>query len=259
MHKFLFTLSLLFATISMVGQGVYNSNKDIYIGVAGAVNLKAIANQNNYGYNELDYAFAPGFHGGFVIGLDVSNRYGFQVEVNFSNMGQSYQDVISGNDNKKSVDLSYYNIPILYRKIMGQNDVYSQYDGTVENFYWVAGIQFGFLSSAEIEWQINDQTTDFLSFINQHGRNPHIDAIRAQGAPSDDREFFNSTDIDAIFGLGWQKYFTKYLQFTAEFRGGIGIVDMNKKEWRYENRNGIYQASRNAFGGLRIGIAYVIK
>jgi hypothetical protein len=34
---------------------------------------------------------------------------------------------------------------------------------------------------------------------------------------------------------------------------------MNRKEWRFENRDGIYQASRNAFGGLRVGIGVILN
>lgn len=230
-----------------------------YIGVGGAINIKAIANQNNYGYNELDYSFAPGYFGGFMIGVDISNRHAYQIEFNFANAGQNYKDMISGNDNEKKVDLSYLQIPILYKRYMGKNAGVPNFEGKWESFYWLGGIQLGFLSSAEVEWQTNGQETDFLSFINQHGRNPHIQSITQMGAPEDDKEFFQSFDLGVVLGLGYHRFLAKNLFFTAELRGGLGVIDMNASEWRYENRDGIYQASRNAFGGIKLGLGVVLK
>jgi hypothetical protein len=259
MKSFYLCLIFIASSFMLSAQIGIQKKKSPYIGVAGALNLKVIANQNNYGYNELDYAFAPGYYGGFVFGVDVGNRFALQIEFNFANAGQSYKDVISGNENEKEVDLSYFQIPILYKRFMGQNDIYSEFDGLLENFYWLGGIQLGFLNSADVTWTTNGQEADFLSFINQHGRNPHISALQQMGAPEDDKEYFQSLDISAIFGLGYQKYLTKQLFLNVELRGGIGILDMNRKEWRFENRDGIYQASRNAFGGLRVGIGVVLN
>lgn len=254
-------LCLLFVASSFFVNAQVGSLKERtpYVGFGGALNLKVIANQNNYGYNELDYAFAPGYFAGLMVGMDFSNRYAIQVEFNLANAGQSYKDVISGNENEKTVDLSYFQIPVLYKRFMGENNAYSDFGGLPENFYWLAGLQLGFLRSAEIEWKTNGQETDFLSFINQHGRNPHIAALQQLGEPTDDKEFFQSLDISAIFGLGYQKYLADGLFLNVELRGGIGILDMNKKDWRFENRQGVYQASRNAFGGLKVGIGILMK
>ena len=67
-------------------------------------------------------------------------------------------------------------------------------------------------------------------------------------------------DIQGFLGIGIQSYLSESLFLTFELRGGGSITDINSDEWQLDGykdgKRQDYEASRNVYGGLRIGLNY---
>jgi hypothetical protein len=91
------------------------------------------------------------------------------------------------------------------------------------------------------------------------GGNPNQALLEELGSPESDAEFFIKWGGTFIGAGGCKLYFSPNMYLSAELRGGIGITDMNARQWRLPNNDGIYGASRNAFLGLHVGVHIHIR
>jgi len=229
----------------------------LYFGIKGGVHLKIIANQNNYGQVEMAYKAAAGLAAGAFLQYNLNSGSSILAEGVYQQQGQKYSDTFKKMSIDKTVSLNYLAIPVIYRHMLGPNS--GAYEAaanfTKPKWYVEGGIQPAILLSAEATWSINNQPTDFLSFITEGG-NPNQDQIEMNGMPESTADLFQNFDVVAVVGAGFQQELQNNIRWYAELRGGVGLLDINAEEWRLPNKEGIYQASRNAFVGIQVGLAF---
>ncbi len=224
------------------------------IGVKADLQSAGIANQNNFGQNEMDYGINIGFGGGAVVTYQLNPKYALLLEATYQTAGQNYDDTFKGKRFMKDVEYGLISVPIALRYQLTEPVGYSGV-GTESKPIWylLAGLQFDKFLSPEIDWNIDGVETEFLEFVLEGG-NPNQSIIESLGQPSSDEEFFTTWDLAFVAAGGFQLYMTPALHFTIEVRGGLGVTDINAEPWRLNNNHGTYGASRNSFLGLHAGI-----
>ena len=58
--------------------------------------------------------------------------------------------------------------------------------------------------------------------------------------------------------LGARIFVMDELYIDATLFGAYGLKDINAADWRIENNDGEYNGSHNAYGGIKVGVAYVL-
>lgn len=241
-------------TISLTTAQLYEHH--VNVGVKGALQTMGIANQNNYGQKEMEYKVPVGLAIGVHAEYTLTDKASLLVEGCLQQQGQTYDDTFNGKHFYKKVQMRYLTFPVMYRHAIGKEGFGYQAVGTFWNPNWFAagGLQFGTLLSAEIDWELNGQQTDFLTFVTDEG-NPNEMALAENGVPEDDSDFFRKFDVVFVAAIGFHNSISERVALTAELRGGIGLTDINTPEWQLPNRQGEYGASRTTFLGLHIGVA----
>jgi hypothetical protein len=245
MKKIVFSF-LFVATFTMV-----SAQADFQIGLGAGLVGKVIANQNNYGQRELDYVNNFGASFGLQAEVILGERHGILGGIFLQDAGQHYESTISGLRFNKQVDLKYLQIPLLYRYHFGDED------GV--RFFIGAGPYFGFLSSAEMNHQLNNADVSFFQLITADFSNANALAIATQvnanGEP-DYESMYQSLDLGLIFNFGVKIPLGDILQLAPQFRIGGSLTDINSDAWRYNNNKGEYELSRNAFGVFMMAVNY---
>ncbi|MCH8331127.1 MAG: PorT family protein [Bacteroidetes bacterium] len=217
--------------------------KGIHIGTVTGYNNTWIINQNTYGEfergYELDYNYST--HGasyGIRVGYDFSTNFGLEAAWIFnSDKGQSYKGVIWGDHLRKTVRLSYTEIPVVVKyklsRMMG-------YYPSVTNLSF--GLQYGYLKKAEISiLEDMEQTDDYDQTVNPIER-------------------FKRHELSLVLGFEKDYYLTKQLFFSIGIRGSIGLNDINSPEWKIPAKlDDLSNKSYNFVVGAIAGINYLIK
>ena len=207
----------------------YYKLKGLYVGLIGSVNTVWILNQNTYGQwgkYELAYKVKLGYSYGGLIGYDIGNRFGIQLEYHYrSQQGQDYQDRIKRKNYTRLVNLQYENIPLIFKV---------KIPTISKEFDRPASVNFIFGAQYSI-----------LKYANQKVNNQEIEIS----------ERFNRSDLALIIGLEYNAYITNRLFFSAGLRGTFGVMDINAKDW--ENANGT-KSSTNSAVGVNVGLNYKI-
>lgn len=224
-----------------------------YFGLKFDLQAAGVANQNNYGQNEMDYTFNPGIGAGVALMYDLNLQNSFQLEISFQSGGQSYDDRFKGRHFKKDVHYSLLSVPLLYKHRVTKIPGGYTGVGIKPIWYILGGLQLDRILSPEIDWYIDDAEVEFIAFTLEGG-NPNEAQIQNMGAPSSDEELFTQWDGMLITGGGLELHLSEQTYISLELRGGIGLTDINDESWRLKNNKGIYQASRLAFLGLHVGI-----
>ena len=247
-------LLLLLSFAAMIGTA--NAQKGVidvtgmHIGLQGGFNSVWILNQNNYGFQELEYARTFGFSTGLALGYNFKNNMGVQVDINYATMGQDYFDIskdfsnidVNG-DNKaekietyRYVNLSYVQIPIQFRyqSVRTKKQIIS--------FHAMAGPSLGFLSSADMYYE--------------------ADTAQSPGPECADA-YFAGFDLGFNLAIGADIYVTEQLYITPAAKFYYGLTDINSAPTRERRKDmdvpAYTGASKNAFGGLSVGIHYLLS
>lgn len=261
---------LVMAIIAMAGMA--QAQQGLHFGFHGQMNSIWIINQNNYEYSQMDYEYKYGKLGGISLGYNWEDNFGWQVEFNYSQMGQDYSDIIKDfgpiSDSTKPdlrtkvltyryVDLTYLQVPILFKYMEGDSKDAIKYQ-------MLGGLQVGYLMGAEQQYTADllDLDPDDQQPVEQGGFNAPYDAVPdfSGNASADGTEFFTKLDIGALVSVGADIYVNDKLYFTPSFRGYFGLFDINAKETRElrpaqgENR---YLPSHNAYVGFHLGISFM--
>jgi hypothetical protein len=226
----------------------------VSIGVKIDGQITGIANQNNYGQNEMDYNATLGYGGGVVLTYHRTPKVSILGEVTFQVGGQKYEDHFKGSTFRKEVRYNQISIPIEYKRLISKT--VAGYGGVGTElkpiWYLMGGLQVDKILSPEVDWYLNGSETEFLPFVLEGG-NPNQEAIETMGAPDSDQDLFTGWDLMFIGAAGFQIHTTPQVSISLELRGGIGLTDLNASAWQLENHRGIYGASRNMFFGLHAG------
>ena len=233
------SILLMFAFCLVVTSAI--SQKQLYFG-AGFSGLSTwITNQNNYGLPEMDYKMTFGMAGNASIGYDFTKNIGLKLEIGYSKLGQSYKDNINDTAYVRDVKLYYLQIPLLFKYKTG---------GEVARFYFLIGPQFGFLMNAKQSYLKNgdpDENTIKDLVNNTHKISEETITSR-----------YTSYDIFARLDLGVDITLVKNLVLNAGLTFNYGLTDINATDWRIKDSSGNYSASHNIFGGMNVGLCYVL-
>jgi hypothetical protein len=243
---------LLFSSNKGLSQLQYKTGQ-LYISPVINVGAPAIINQNNFGFSEMAYKIKVGGQAGFLFGYDNYLKKSFRFGVLYGQLGQSYSDILLGLPHKKTITLSYINIPIVYKYVFGDT---KRFDFKIVYKYIFGGLQLGYLLDAGIKWERDGIEIGFWDFVSYQGINPNLDEIMKIGIPENDKEFFSPIDLSMVAGFGMQYFVGQNWSFFGELTGNIGLRDINSPTWRFRNNKSAYSSSLNFFGGIGIGINY---
>jgi hypothetical protein len=224
MKKIFIISSIIFTSIFGA-----NAQKGFHAGLEGEFNAIFIMNQETYGETELHYAATTGGAGGVVLGYNFDKHFGLQIEGLYAKQGQNYDlQVVNSPTIYRSVDLVYIHYPFFIKYNGG-----AQY---ATRFYIMAGPEYSILNKASI------------SYDNGSGKST-MDAMNR----------FEKSSWEAAFELGSDFTIYKGLYASTGIRLNYGLTDINAPDYRMPDRNGIYKASTNVWGGVNIGLHYVFN
>jgi len=260
------TLKLILGSILLalplvgIGQVTSPNRPAIAIGLKLSAQAAGIANQNNYGQNEMDYQANYSYGGGVTAAWHYSRKNSLFLEASIQQGGQEYEDNFKHSAFKKVVRYNLLSFPVALRHVLSKAG--SGYGGVGSEvkplWYLVGGVQINHLLSPEVDWYVNQIEVDFFEFVLEGG-NPNQAILEAMGAPASDEELYVKWDILFIAGGGFRIHPNSVMSVSLEVRGGIGLTDINTKDWRLENNRGVYGASRNTFLGLHAGVHFLLS
>lgn len=225
------------------------AQKGLHLGANFNYVSSSIVNQNVWGLgHEYDYemSYNPGF--GLDVGYHFNDKIGVYTGFWSSTLGQSYTDEYEaiGSESMSSwereLKFKYNVIPLMLRFTKSERKV---------NFIGGFGVSFAFMSEAEQTWTQDGKT------YNPELVNP-ITEKKFMLGQEDVTDRYVKSDIFINLELGARIFVMDHLYVDASFYGGYGLKDINDENWQMENNDGEYKASHNAFGGIKIGVAYVL-
>lgn len=231
----------------------------ILLGVKGNLQAAGIANQNNYGQNEMDYGLHAGIGLGLVATYVIKPRIALLTEVSYQTSGQKYDDRFKGRHFQKDISFSLISMPLLFRYQVSSGPAGYGGVGTESKPLWyvLGGLQVNRMLSPSAKYRLDGTETDFLSFVLEGG-NRNQGVIEAMGPPDTTSDLYTGWDVMFAAGGGFLLSITPAMYLTTEIRGGIGLTDMNAEPWRLPNNANIYEASRHSYLGLHAGIHVLI-
>jgi hypothetical protein len=184
------------------------------------------------------------------------------------------------------VQMNYVQIPILYRFVLKPKKDKRFYDD-VPAFFVNFGPYIGTLLSSNISYELKDErngrkctdcTPDDMKRILVANPNrvydpndPYLlnptDRVQSGNyiypnfhnrAPATWDKNFNNFDFGLTMGLGLRHYLSPQFMISGEVRLLMGLVDINPSSLDIQNIKGVYEPSRNFFGGVRVAAAYRI-
>lgn len=224
------------------------AQKGLNIGLNGQYTTISIVNQNAWGNDrEYDYAVTTGFAYGFDIGYNFTNEVGIYTGYGMMTLGQDYTDSYrpDGTDVKsdweRTLRMQYNVIPIMFKFTGDENRV---------NFIGGFGMLYAMMKSAEQTW--TKDGNPYTEFIEMP------DDASYELTATDVTDRFEKTDIIVNLELGARIFVLNDLYVDATFNFGYGLKDINASDWQMNNNGGEYNASHNAYGGFKIGVAYIL-
>ncbi|MCD4747371.1 MAG: PorT family protein [Bacteroidales bacterium] len=233
----LLIVSSLFFTTNAFAQ----KSKQLNIGLGGAFTNTWIVHQNFYGEPEVDYAPKFSYGAIFSLGYDFTEQIALRIEAGYSAQGQKYDGKQNSQSVKRDIKLNYLNIPLFFKYSFGTG---------LTKFRFMAGPQLSILLSAEQDYTRDGQVTGKMM--------PDVNNINFQTDATDIKNRFESTDFGFALDIGADIYLSKEFYINAGLRGNYGFSDINAPDYRIENIDGVYEPSHNLFGGIYVGINYLI-
>ena len=219
-----------------------------------------ILNQNNYGYSELKNSLTWGGQFGVMVGWDSFLKHTIKTGLIVSKWGQHYDDVLTGKQVAKNVDLYYVQIPFTYKYVFGSK---RGFDHEVFSPYVFGSVRVGYPFSANVKFFRENEggemtEEDLVTFVTEGNWNINGDEIITMGNPSKDRFLFSWLDINLEAGGGYQFFITRLISLFAEVHVVSSILDTNAGEWRFRNENNKYKGSYNLYTGIKIGANFYL-
>jgi len=205
-----------------------------------AINGTFIVHQQIYGLSRLmPYSPTIKFAAGFIAGYNFDPSEGVVFGFGYCGAGQNYHDNLDGETFTKSVKMSYFQIPVMFKYI---------FNSETTQPYIMGGIQLGFLTSSSV-------------VVNDSIRYPN--ALPYNQGSTSSTKFFQSTDLGFRFELGDDFMISNHIFFNAGVNVYIGLPDINNPDLRHEfifrGNDYPYKKSSNLIVGIQAGIHYIIK
>lgn len=231
-----FLLSLLISTTSYAQKG-------LSLGVSGAAISTSIINQNTWGNgHEYDYESTFSSFYGFDIGYNFTDNVGIYTGYSFFNLGQKYSDNYDGVNWKRELTFKYNVIPIMFKYTSSQSRV---------NFLGGIGILYAMMNSADQTWTYDGEPYEETG-ITLVSKKPFD-----LGA-SDVTDRFAKNDIILNLEIGARITLIDNLFLDAMLNFSYGLTDINEADYQFIDKDGNYNPSHNIFGGVKVGVLYVL-
>lgn len=243
---------LLFGLIGLftaTSYGQVTSISSINVGAGGSAGFSFIAAQNNYGNSEMDYRITPGYTAGVFANINWYDNIGLQIGGQYAILGQDYADVHDNNTEVRlNLTLTYLQIPILFKYT--NTTFSSSYNGP--NLYVLGGPQFS-LTQNVYQHYFRDGVR--VPFAEAHQFNPILDELPEY---VDDADLFRTIEFGIIGAIGLEFPLSNGLYIFSEIRTYMGLTDINHRDWRFPDGDGVYKASRHYYTGLKLGVSMEI-
>lgn len=236
------------------------------VGLNFGFNSVWIVNQNNYGYQELEYSRTFGINGGLGFGYNFEDTYGARIEINFVQMGQNYFDVAKDFgppdtvENKQTkvdtyryISLNYLQIPLMFRYQTKRDKKHNE----LISFHFMGGPVLAFLMSADQYYEADTAHDKNLVILdNDTIPGGQIPAFAATNFVEEDKEYFSGFELGFQINVGVDIYLTKQLYVAPAVKVYYGLTDLNSAPTRdIPDYKG---ASHNFTGGINVGVFYNI-
>lgn len=232
----LFVLSLLAPTAF--------AQKGLHLGLNGMGTTPFITNTNMWGAGsdyDIDVTFSSSF--GIDVGYNFTDNLGLYSGIWFMNLGQNYSDFDDGSNYNREIKLKYNMIPIMFKFTGSESRV---------NFIGGIGILYAMLGSADQVW-LEDENSISYPVMREDMNGDEFNVVA-----TDVTDRFEKNDIILNFELGARIMIIDNLYADATLNFGYGLKDINAEAYRIPNTEGAYTASHNAYGGFKVGVAYVL-
>ena len=194
-------------------------SQSLEVGLQGMYNTCGVVNPNTYGSLAGDYQTKYSSEYGILGTFKFNKVIGVQLEINSS--GEGYSTIKSDHfPYTRDVDLNYVQVPLMLKVNTG---------GSIARYYAMAGVQFGFLSSAKYS----------------------IDSAAYSDATT---KRYNSSDFSVVIAMGLEINFIPKLYANLGIRGNYGLTDLNSAAYKKTDGN----TSNNYWGGIELGVHYKI-
>lgn len=221
-----------------------DAQKGLHVGANYMAVSSSIVNQNSWAVgHEYDYEFS--FRNSF--GIDVAYHFSDQIGIYsgywFTELGQDYSDSYSGSDWTRELHLKYNFIPVMIK-----------FTGTKAkvNFLGGAGVLIGSLKEGNQEWLRDGQP--YTDIIN----NP-VTGDSFQPGAEDVTDRFNKSELMLDFDLGGRITMGTHMYIDLTLNMAYGLTDINADDFQTADPGGTYEPSHNAYGGIKLALAYVLS
>ena len=234
-----------------------HGQSNLRVGFRAGFNTVAIFPEASYGQRKMDFKIPVRPSIGLSTDFRISSRSSIALDILYQRIGTKQEGFFKRKDFYKDIRLDYLVLPVTYRLTL--NSPAGTFESAARSrdpkWYIGAGLQPGFLISANTTYEIDGNRTDFISFISEGG-NPNFDQIEQNGTPDEARDLYNSFDLSVIGIAGVEIYIQRYLHVLIELRGGLSVLDINAEEWQLTDEKGNYYASRNMFFGVNMAVVF---
>jgi len=247
MRKIL-TIGLSFIlVVSLQAQSSYLSN--LYFGVNGSGNLSIVFPEHNYGSTDY-YNHIPtlGYSGGLTIGTTFNDVHSFQLDINYSQQGQNFEDTNLSNTEflTKKIDLKYFKAPLTYK----YTRYLDSYSASSPSVYAEAGLYFAQVQNGAVTYTRGDTAVSFSEAIRGGANN------FSPNNPTETKDVFSPYDFGFVLGLGVEIPLANDLSLTIASRSEVGLTDINAIRYRFPSETKGYRPSLNVVTGIRVGLLY---
>ena len=229
------------------------SLKSISVGVVGGLNSTWLFNKNiSDAGDNINMTPTFGGYGGINSIYEWNRKYGISLSLIFSGHNQIYNGEVNNNafSYTNKIRLTYLDIPLLFRM------------KSLRGPYFELGPQVSFLLSA---------LENYHSDPEDKGLNNYTD--------KDVKSDFKNTNIAVIVGFGIDFDFNEIIFLTGGLRFGYGLTDITEEYSFTEVNSNLgansmsftsifshldrdanfnYEPNRRVFGGLIIGVSYLL-
>jgi hypothetical protein len=238
----------------------------LFIGLEGAFTGTTIMQENAYGEPEIDYKAKFGNSYGFNVGYLLNEHIGFVTGFSFSKQGVKYADIkqqgtfytmpndssatnLSFSDVSRDITTTYLNIPVLFRLSLGSPENRAK-------FRILVGPQFSILRNATQTFHRSldgDEPKQIDTWIQD------LNGKWFSAAEPEITDRISKNDIQIVFDMGSDFLIGNHLLLSVGFRGNYGFSDVNSEAYRLKSsRDGLYVPSNNLYGGVYMGLNYLI-
>lgn len=229
---------LILSSVLLSLQAFSQEEGTYYLDARVGFNNIWIANQNAYGNMEMPYGTTFGLTGGLGFTY-FGEGWAFNSSPVFAQLGQSYSGEQNGGETDRKIKLNYIQVPL-----MGMYEIKFTQTPT-----WIAfGPELSFLLGAKQDYM-------------RTGGYPLPKPENLIIGITDVKDRFKSFDLGLAFAVNklFEMNYSDKFMFMLSFNTGLGLLDMNKKDWQIPNPKGVYKGSHNFYIGLKTGLLFKIK